>query len=93
MQRKYHPDIAGEQSRELSSKINVAYDVLTNKQARRQYDSMYREHGFSTTSLNSVEGLTGPLRERAVPIDVRPCCGSSSAWFLSQRTLDPAAAT
>jgi curved DNA-binding protein CbpA len=59
------------QSRELSARLNQAYDVLTNKQARRQYDRMCKQEGVTPSSLRSVEGLTGPTAERAIPIEVR----------------------
>ena len=77
MQRKYHPDIAGEQSRELSTKLNIAYDVLTNRETRLQYDGMFKRAGYPSSSLERTEGLTGPLNERAVPLGVRMSCQSA----------------
>jgi hypothetical protein len=59
------------QSRELSSRLNVAYDVLINGESRLKYDGMFKRAGFPSSSFERVEGLTGPLSERAVPLGVR----------------------
>jgi curved DNA-binding protein CbpA len=59
------------QSRELSARVNVAYDVLTNKEARRQYDRLCKEEAIPQASVRTVEGLTGPLAERAIPLEVQ----------------------
>lgn len=86
LQRKHHPDIAGEQSREISAKLNLAYDVLTNRKARLEYDGQFKKAGFvSSNTVQSVDGLVGPMRERAVPVSVRaflPICGCLCAGTL-----------
>ena len=62
--------IVAVQSRELSAKLNMAYDILTNREARLQYDGMFKRAGFPSSSFERTEGLTGPLNERAVPLGV-----------------------
>ena len=60
------------QSREMSSRINAAYDVLTNREARLKYDGAFKQAGFPSSAFERTEGLTGPVIERAVPLGVRP---------------------
>ncbi len=40
LSRKYHPDNAGEQKRELFDQVQEAYDVLGDKEKREAYDLM-----------------------------------------------------
>ena len=80
--RKYN-HTAFVQSREKSAQLNIAYDVLTNRKARLQYDGMFKKAGYSASGVvQSVDGLVGPMGERAVPISVRlfpllVCCACS----------------
>jgi hypothetical protein len=67
------------QSRELSARINVAYDVLTNRELRLKYDGAARRAGHPPSSFEREEGLAGPLNERAVPVGVR----RSPHWAVS----------
>jgi molecular chaperone DnaJ len=39
MSRKYHPDIAGPEFEDKFKEVNTAYDVLSDKDKRRMYDS------------------------------------------------------
>lgn len=69
LQRQYHPDIAGTGSAEMSARLNRAYDVLTDRKARITYDGLRRQQGYGAGSaLQAVEGLVGPVRERALPL-------------------------
>ena len=39
LSRKYHPDIAGPEFEDKFKEVNNAYDVLSNPDKRRMYDS------------------------------------------------------
>jgi hypothetical protein len=54
----------------MSSKINHAYDVLMDRDARIAFDGVHKKAGFASGSLQRTEGLAGPLNERAVPLGV-----------------------
>ena len=83
------------QSRDMSSRLNVAYNVLTNKETRQKYDRLTKREGVSVKSFERQEGLTGPLQERAVPLGVWPssrvqlitACNACAATVLWLRLL------
>jgi curved DNA-binding protein CbpA len=50
--KQHHPDIAGENGREYMQKLLAAYEILSNRQRRFDYDRAYRgaagrRHGFN----------------------------------------------
>jgi curved DNA-binding protein CbpA len=48
--KQYHPDIAGEGARAYMQKLLAAYEILSNRQRRFDYDRVYRgaaSHGFN----------------------------------------------
>ncbi|MDR2342908.1 MAG: J domain-containing protein [Spirochaetaceae bacterium] len=50
--KQHHPDIAGENAREYMQKLLAAYEILSNRQRRFDYDRAYRgsssrRHGFN----------------------------------------------
>jgi uncharacterized protein YqgQ len=50
--KQHHPDIAGENAREYMQKLLAAYEILSNRQLRFDYDRAYRaasgrRHGFN----------------------------------------------
>ena len=50
--KRHHPDIAGESAREYMQKLLSAYEILSNRQRRFDYDRAYRgaygrRHGFN----------------------------------------------
>ncbi|KAI3902760.1 hypothetical protein MKW92_050190 [Papaver armeniacum] len=65
LQKKYHPDIAGQKGHEYTLKLNEAYHVLMRKDMRREYDD---------TSL-SYSAWKGPMRPQALFVDENLCTG------------------
>lgn len=53
--RQFHPDVAGEGSRERFQQIRQAYQVLSDPEQRRQYDAQ-RQSPPPSTSGSSREG-------------------------------------
>jgi uncharacterized protein YqgQ len=49
--KRHHPDIAGEKEQEYMQKLLAAYEILSNRQRRFDYDRAYRasgrRHGFN----------------------------------------------
>jgi hypothetical protein len=59
------------QDGKMSAKLNMAYDTLSDAKARQQYERRNPSHGIST-SFSETPGLVGPLKEVAIPLQVRP---------------------
>ena len=58
LSRKYHPDIAGPEFEDKFKEVNNAYDVLSNPDKRRMYDS-----GVDPNNPNAVPAASpGGLR-------------------------------
>lgn len=58
LMKKYHPDIfKGDKAKaeKLSMEINAAYDVLSNPEARKEYDLSLEEENINNTNYNSSE--------------------------------------
>ncbi|KAI3892942.1 hypothetical protein MKX03_037506 [Papaver bracteatum] len=78
LQKKYHPDIAGQKGHEYTLKLNEAYHVLMRKDMRREYDDtslsgksrdVFSELGYSAWK--------GPMRPQALFVDENLCIGHS----------------
>ncbi|MEN9229418.1 MAG: DnaJ domain-containing protein [Thermostichus sp. DG02_5_bins_236] len=54
--RQFHPDVAGEGSRERFQQIRKAYQVLSDPEQRRQYDAQRQSLPPGTASSSSREG-------------------------------------
>ncbi|CAD7703737.1 unnamed protein product [Ostreobium quekettii] len=65
LQKRFHPDVMGDEGHQLSAKVNVAYRTLMDPGLRSQYDRGLREAqgGNSKAWKGPVEtpGLVGPL--------------------------------
>ena len=50
--RKFHPDVAGNSSEVVSKfkEINEAYEVLSDKVKRAEYDTINRFYNYSSTN-------------------------------------------
>ena len=61
LSRKYHPDIAGPEFEDKFKEVNNAYDVLSNPDKRRMYDS-----GVDPNNPNAgAGGFSGAVAHRA----------------------------
>ncbi|KAG8384853.1 hypothetical protein BUALT_Bualt04G0161600 [Buddleja alternifolia] len=75
LQKKYHPDIAGEKGHESTLMLNKAYKVLMRDDLRKEYDSSIGR--ISVGIGRSAFGSTwkGPLRPQALFVDENSCIG------------------
>ena len=55
MSRKYHPDIAGPEFEDKFKEVNSAYDVLSDKKQREEYDQI-RRYGASGMGAGGFGG-------------------------------------
>ncbi|KAK8534060.1 hypothetical protein V6N12_047458 [Hibiscus sabdariffa] len=76
LQKKYHPDIAGQQGHEYTLMLNEAYKVLIRDDRRKEYDasigSMKAKFGCKASGFSS---WNGPLRPQALFVDANACIG------------------
>ncbi|XP_077220503.1 chaperone protein dnaJ C76, chloroplastic-like [Tasmannia lanceolata] len=74
LQKKYHPDIAGQRGHEHSLMLNEAYRVLMREDLRRKYDISTGEKGFESP-FSGYSSWNGPLRSQALFVDENACIG------------------
>lgn len=78
LQKKYHPDIAGQKGHEYTLMLNKAYDVLMKEELRKEYDASIGKTrlGFGrNTSRLGYSSWKGPLRPQALFVDENACIG------------------
>ncbi|XP_047956513.1 chaperone protein dnaJ C76, chloroplastic-like [Salvia hispanica] len=75
LQKKYHPDIAGDKGHESTVMLNKAYEVLVRGDLRKEYDrSIGRVRvGIERNALGSV--WKEPPRPQALFVDETACVG------------------
>ncbi|EOY02473.1 hypothetical protein SCA6_017745 [Theobroma cacao] len=76
LQKKYHPDIAGQEGHEYTLMLNEAYQVLIKDDLRRNYDASIGP--IKVQFGNTVSGYSswkGPLRPQALFVDGNACIG------------------
>lgn len=75
LQKKYHPDIAGEKGHESTLMLNKAYKVLVRDDLRREYDKSIGQIrvGIDRSMFGSV--WKEPLRPQALFVDENACVG------------------
>ncbi|XP_042502733.1 chaperone protein dnaJ C76, chloroplastic-like isoform X2 [Macadamia integrifolia] len=76
LQKKHHPDIAGQRGHEYTIMLNEAYHVLMTEDNRRNYNASIGRAGlgrdFSGVGYSSWKG---PLRSQALFVDENACIG------------------
>ncbi|KAM1058628.1 hypothetical protein ACFX2I_023343 [Malus domestica] len=81
LQKKYHPDVAGQEGHEYTLKLNEAYKVLMRENLRKEYDASIgkvRVAGFragNTPSSSLGSSWNGPFRPQALFVDENACIG------------------
>ncbi|XP_044466477.1 chaperone protein dnaJ C76, chloroplastic-like [Mangifera indica] len=79
LQKKYHPDIAGQQGHEYTLMLNKAYKVLIKEDLRKDYDASIGQMRlrFGRNGLDSAgySSWNGPLRPQALFVDENACVG------------------
>ncbi|KAL4653387.1 hypothetical protein ACB092_01G299300 [Castanea dentata] len=98
LQKKYHPDIAGQEGHEYTLMLNEAYKVLMKEDLRRQYDAsighMRVRNGTTTYSGLAYSAWKGPLRPQALFVDENACigCGQCAQHACNTFVMDEALA-
>ncbi|KAL6960562.1 hypothetical protein U1Q18_038325 [Sarracenia purpurea var. burkii] len=78
LQKKYHPDIAGQKGHQHTLMLNEAYKVLIREDIRREYDASIGQLGVSFGRNIPDLGHSswkGPLRPQALFVDENACIG------------------
>ncbi|KAL6314007.1 hypothetical protein AAG906_011740 [Vitis piasezkii] len=78
LQKKYHPDVAGQKGHEYSLMLNEAYRVLAREDLRREYDASIGKMRVGFGGIFSGMGYSswkGPLRPQALFVDENKCIG------------------
>lgn len=77
LQKKYHPDVAGQEGHEYTLKLNEAYKVLMRENLRKEYDASIGEMrgNYSSSSLGRTSSWNGPLRPQGLFVDENACIG------------------
>ncbi len=91
MAKKYHPDICGDNG-EMMSKINEAYEVLSNPDRRKQYDETIRKtesvkpppnaHELNKTEKNNNDNFDNQNMIIKIIISIIYLIGSGIAYIL-----------
>eukprot|EP00262_Sarcandra_glabra_P005701 TRINITY_DN17475_c3_g1_i1.p1 TRINITY_DN17475_c3_g1~~TRINITY_DN17475_c3_g1_i1.p1 ORF type:complete len:312 (+),score=47.50 TRINITY_DN17475_c3_g1_i1:53-937(+) len=85
LQKKYHPDIAGQRGHEYTLMLNEAYHVLMREDLRRKYD---KKEGFgSNFSGLGYSTWNGPLRPQALFVDEGACIGCRECVHHASKTF------
>lgn len=79
LQKKYHPDIAGQKGHKHTLLLNEAYKVLMREDLRKDYDAsigqMRFHFGTNATAGFGCSSWKGPLRPEALFVDENACIG------------------
>ncbi|KAK6155211.1 hypothetical protein DH2020_009459 [Rehmannia glutinosa] len=77
LQKKYHPDIAGEKGHESTLMLNKAYKVLMRDDLRKEYNASIGRIsvGIEKGAFGSI--WKGPLRPQALFVDENACIGNT----------------
>ncbi|XP_059641504.1 chaperone protein dnaJ C76, chloroplastic-like [Cornus florida] len=91
LQKKYHPDIAGQKGHEYTLMLNKAYKVLMSDDLRKEYDASIHvilRVGFGThLSGAGYSSWNGPLRPQALFVDENACIGCRQCVHQASNTF------
>lgn len=90
LQKKYHPDIAGEKSHEYTLMLNEAYRALMREDLRRRYDlsNGRKKEGFdSNFSGLGSSSWNGPVGPHALFVDENKCIGCRECVHYASKTF------
>ncbi|XP_071914582.1 chaperone protein dnaJ C76, chloroplastic-like [Coffea arabica] len=90
LQKKYHPDIAGQKGHDRALLMNEAYKVLMSGDMRRQYNASIG--WFQNSFGNDASGVdysvwNGPLRPQALFVDQNACIGCRECVYHARNTF------
>lgn len=89
LQKKYHPDIAGEKGHAMTLLLNEAYQILMRDDLRAKYDV---SNGKNSQMNSQFTGLAysswnGPERPEALFVDENTCIGCRECVFHASKTF------
>ncbi|KAK4282372.1 hypothetical protein QN277_013757 [Acacia crassicarpa] len=90
LQKKYHPDITGQQGHQYSLLLNKAYKVLMSEDQRRKYDESIGQMRVRFGENNSPLGYStwnGPSRPHALFVDENACIGCGECVHFASNTF------
>ncbi|KAL8248689.1 hypothetical protein R6Q59_005557 [Mikania micrantha] len=90
LQKKYHPDIAGQKGHEHTILLNEAYNVLIKDDLRKDYDASigHVRVGFGADELNmGYSSWNGPFRPQALFVDEKACIGCRECVHSASKTF------
>lgn len=90
LQKKHHPDVAGQKGHEYTLLLNEAYAVLMRDNLRRDYDAITgqaRTRFRGDCSNIGYSSWKGPLRSQALFVDANACIGCRECVHHSSNTF------
>lgn len=90
LQKKYHPDIAGQQGHEHTLLLNKAYNVLMKDDLRKDYDASigHVRVRFGEDALSmGYSSWNGPFRPQALFVDEKACIGCRECVHNARNTF------
>ncbi|KAF5763882.1 putative DnaJ domain, Chaperone J-domain superfamily [Helianthus annuus] len=90
LQKKYHPDIMGQEGHEHTILLNEAYTVLMKDDLRKDYDASigHVRVGFGGDELNmGYSSWNGPFRPQALFVDEKACIGCRECVHNASKTF------
>ncbi|KAL5723902.1 hypothetical protein ACHQM5_007239 [Ranunculus cassubicifolius] len=88
LQKKHHPDVAGQKGHDYTLMLNEAYNVLMKDNLRKDYDAsigtLREEYEFSGSGYSS---WNGPMREKALFVDETACVGCRECVHHASKTF------
>lgn len=92
LQKKYHPDIAGQKGHEYTLLLNEAYKILMREDLRRDYDvsigQLRMRHGRNNNkNVMGFSSWKGPFRPQALFVDENACIGCRECVHNASKTF------
>ncbi|KAK1423267.1 hypothetical protein QVD17_18564 [Tagetes erecta] len=90
LQKKYHPDIAGQKGHEHTILLNEAYNVLMKDDLRKDYDASigHVRVRLGADELNmGYSTWNGPFRPQALFVDENACIGCRECVHNARKTF------
>ncbi|CAL9114094.1 unnamed protein product [Musa textilis] len=91
LQKKHHPDIAGQKGHDYTLMLNQAYRTLMREESRSRYDTACGRRSEWSGSKYSGLGYSswnGPLRSQALFVDEHRCIGCRECVHHASETFE-----
>ncbi|KAK4752682.1 hypothetical protein SAY87_021480 [Trapa incisa] len=87
LQKKHHPDIAGQKGHEYSLMLNEAYKVLMKEDLPNDHGSVRMPFGMQGSKPSFYSSWNGPLRSQALFVDENACIGCRECVYHAKNTF------